>query len=174
MEYIKIDFPCCIYCGEPSEQWEHVFPNSESWRLESGYISWLMPSCKECNYIASVEVFRTVGERAIYVREKLRIRYIDRLGSPWIKRRLEWHIEALDDIGTIVRVTSNRRIIRNLRDKPEKLMTRKNKKGPRNCESCYQPFLPAQRWRRFCSKSCKLDWAAEHQSDAMTYELSYL
>lgn len=67
MEYKEFEFPCCVYCGDPSTQKEHVLPQSKIWMFQGDYVSWILPSCQECNYLAGAKMFKTFGNKTEYI-----------------------------------------------------------------------------------------------------------
>jgi len=62
----------CVYCGRESEQWEHTLPTAI--RLPD-VPEIIVPSCKECNYIAWKHIHSTVGDRIDYVQSILLARH---------------------------------------------------------------------------------------------------
>jgi hypothetical protein len=89
----------CAYCGEHSEHEEHLVPYSFIRRHNSannqqeGWWTWILPSCSECNYIASNQVFVSVQLKRSYIRERLRAKYSDAFVEG------EWTDEEIDDLG---------------------------------------------------------------------------
>lgn len=74
----------CVYCGLLSTDKEHVFPiswiNSSKELFAAGFDikipkEVIVPSCRECNLIATDHLFRTFTEKKAYIREKLLKRY---------------------------------------------------------------------------------------------------
>jgi hypothetical protein len=86
----------CAYCGEHSEHEEHVVPYSFLDKRntancpQDGWWTWIVPSCAECNHIASNQVFNSAHEKRDYVQERLRSRYSDAfVQEGWSEAELE-------------------------------------------------------------------------------------
>ena len=90
---------CCAYCGEYATVREHLTPLSfmqaraSKGSQNSNFWTWILPSCEECNYIASDQVFQTPEEKRAYVQSRLSARYSEDLESD------QWPDEELDDLG---------------------------------------------------------------------------
>lgn len=166
MDYIKLDFPYCVYCGEPPEHWDHVFPLSKSWLLLSGFVSWLVPSCAECNRIAKAEVFKTFGDKTTYIKERLREKYTNELDNPQIQARINWEIKSLEKESTATKITDEKAIILNHSNKPtreekEAIIGRRYKLEPevrKKCKSCRKEFKTTRKLKAFCDIVCKNAW----------------
>lgn len=77
----------CIYCGEPAEHIDHVLPvRYSNWRdhltPEEREQLVTVPSCAECNMLASNRAFRSLIEKRDYIRQRIRRRYAKALKSP--------------------------------------------------------------------------------------------
>ena len=89
----------CAYCGEHSEHEEHLVPYSFIRRHNSannqqeGWWTWIVPSCSECNYIASNQVFVSPHSKRSYIQERLRAKYSDAFVEG------EWTDEEIEDLG---------------------------------------------------------------------------
>ena len=97
IKYLKVDFDCCVYCGEPWDHWDHVFPRSKAWKLPDCFTSWMMPSCSECNWVAGARIFRTFGDKTRFIQEKLKERYNNYLDDERIQKRVTWRLQSLED-----------------------------------------------------------------------------
>lgn len=77
----------CMYCGEPANEREHVYP-----RTLFGEDTPKVWSCGECNRIAGAKLFDTIEEKRDYIHKQLVRRYSGLLSSP------EWDIEELKEL----------------------------------------------------------------------------
>jgi len=89
---------CCIYCGMPATDQDHVFPVS----IAAGLATHLtavrrqlkqglntVPSCRECNTIAGNNPFVTIREKRAFIQGKLFHRLRKHLEMPeWTPREL--------------------------------------------------------------------------------------
>lgn len=135
MDYEEFDFPTCIYCGEPPEQREHVLPKSQTWKFQGNYLSFIVPSCTECNYIAGAKLFRTFGDKTKYIHNHLRKKYRKELNTTWsqselddlgpslrsdversirikkcVEKRLKWRLESLENVSTVIKISRERNL----------------------------------------------------------------
>ena len=82
----------CLYCGLPSKDEEHVVPHSFLKHLrDTGYVreEVLVPSCRECNLIASNNVFDSYEDKYDYIHCRLRDKYRKVLEMPeWTQSEL--------------------------------------------------------------------------------------
>ena len=133
MEYKEFEFPYCVYCGDPPNQKEHVLPQSKIWMFQGDYVSWILPACQECNYIAGGNLFRTFGDKTEYIHIKLKKKYkialncnwtpeeLDELGpslratiekdlemKKWLERRLKWSLKSMKNVGTVMKISSRK------------------------------------------------------------------
>jgi hypothetical protein len=90
--------PCC-YCGDPSEEEEHVLPLSAYKKLLAvgnfaipDDLLRIVPSCKECNGLVGDKVFRTFEEKRLYVKACISRRYHGVLEYP------HWQPEELTEL----------------------------------------------------------------------------
>lgn len=77
--------PPCLYCGLPSRDREHVVPRSFlEHLLDLGIVrdEILVPSCRECNRLASNQIFDTYVNKYEYIQRRLRDRYRKVLEMP--------------------------------------------------------------------------------------------
>lgn len=89
----KIGDPC-VYCGQPSDCYDHVPPLHYIARLSQadihGYKLKKHPACVECNSYLTGLVLLTKKERRLRVKEKLRSKYKSYLKMPfWDEEELE-------------------------------------------------------------------------------------
>jgi len=76
--YRRIRGNHCAYCGARASQVEHVMPASVMFdmiKLEIAEPSLIVPSCAECNSLASDSVQYTFVGRREFIRDKLRNKY---------------------------------------------------------------------------------------------------
>jgi len=69
----------CVYCGEWEECGDHFLPISKAVMmaevLDVSSGRFILPSCLECNSIASDKVFETVNHKRDYIQERLKLRW---------------------------------------------------------------------------------------------------
>lgn len=86
----------CVYCGSRATTIDHFVPLSVVYMLMDvvGEVTgkFLVPSCGECNRIASDFPFRTIAAKRRYIHEKLRKRYKKLLALP------TWHKDEIDEL----------------------------------------------------------------------------
>jgi hypothetical protein len=94
----------CVYCGEQWTDREHIFPYSWLERfvtptnLKAEQLwTWIVPSCHECNLIASAAVFLTPQEKRDHIRQRLTTKHSKAIKS------LEWTPEELRPMGPKMR-----------------------------------------------------------------------
>ena len=167
--YEKLDFPVCVYCGETPEHWEHVYPNSKGKHIRSGYISWILPACKECNYIAGAKVFKTFGDKRRFIQASLTVRYYDILDTDRMKARLAWRIETIDDMPIVQRVKESIVVEKKKRKTPKKVeklvgLSRQDQLLHRLslCNYCKKKFVAVFTWRLFCCPGCERAWMSRY------------
>lgn len=100
--YRRIKQPACIYCGLRATTVDHFVPLSVVAMLATvGNVKgkFLLPSCGECNGIASNSIFRTVAAKRRYIHERLRKKYRKLLELP------DWSEEEKDEIGWNLRTS---------------------------------------------------------------------
>lgn len=168
MEYIKLNFPYCIYCGEPPEHWDHAFPLSRSWMLLSGFISWLVPSCAECNQIAKARIFKTFGDKTTYIKERLKEKYINELENFRIQARIDWEIKTLKDESIVTKIMSEEAIVLGYNNKPtreerETIVGKRHTKEQRTreeriCKNCKELFITRHGRQLHCNIECARAW----------------
>lgn len=70
--YLPCDWSKCYYCLEPATAEDHVLPLSYSKALPKyrfpPELCLLVPACTSCNNTASNKLFRTLEEKAHYIR----------------------------------------------------------------------------------------------------------
>ncbi len=174
MEYLRIDFDCCIYCGEPPEHWDHAFPISESWRFRSGFVSWLVPSCAECNLIAKAVMCKTFGEKTNYIHGKLQDKYRSDKYCERLDSRANWKLDELADMNLVFRVTDEKIVISNVYERMRRKAPPKGRmKRIKVCDWCGEEFDPIQKWRKFCSWHCTQKWESYWKEDSTKHELGW-
>ena len=86
----------CVYCGVPATTIDHFVPISVvasiSSLLNTKTARVLIPSCGECNCIASDKIFPTVGAKRRYVQKRLAAKYRLLTLSP------DWTEDELDEL----------------------------------------------------------------------------
>jgi len=111
----------CVYCGQPKECLDHVFPLSLASGLDLSRPSVkqelfqglnIVPSCSSCNRIASDYAFINIRLKRQFIQERIRKRYLKKL------RAVEWTQEELSEIGynlksQIKKLNHNRIILEN-------------------------------------------------------------
>lgn len=101
----------CMYCGEPANEKEHVYPRSLV-----GEDTPKVWACSECNNLAGAILFETIEEKRNYIQDRLRVKYRKLISLPvwtdkeisevkgnikrevkkqmeakrWIQKRIEW------------------------------------------------------------------------------------
>ena len=92
----------CAYCGTFATDKEHVTPKSwieKAEQLVAMGINILIPeekivpSCHECNLIASARIFETFREKKLYIRWKLSKKY-----KKWLYKE-QWTDGELEELG---------------------------------------------------------------------------
>lgn len=107
---------CCAYCGERYTDIEHLVPHSwfEKVSAKAGdYWTWLLPSCSECNSIASDQLFATPRNKREYVQKRLIARYDFAFISE------QWTQEEIEELGPNLRqyVSANQAKAENIRER---------------------------------------------------------
>ena len=100
--YRAITQPACVYCGLRATTKDHFVPISvvsmliECADMHEGLF--LLPSCGECNSIASDNIFKTVAAKRRFIQARLRKKYKKLLAmSDWKENEMEdvgWSIES--------------------------------------------------------------------------------
>jgi hypothetical protein len=92
----ETDGVCCAYCGEYATVKEHLVPFSflrartSKGSFNDNFWTWILPSCEECNQIASKQVFPTALAKRNYIQERLSGRYANDLsGEEWPEGEVE-------------------------------------------------------------------------------------
>lgn len=88
----------CTYCGVPSTDKEHVTPISwieNAMEMKQMGINInvpkevIVPSCRECNLMASDKVFKNISEKKKHIKEKLKKKYKKLLSMPtWEEKEI--------------------------------------------------------------------------------------
>ena len=95
-------FNRCVYCGENAEQLDHVFPVSVASTINLNFVSArkelkqglnLVPSCEDCNRIATNKIFVSILEKRKYIQKKIREK------NKNILKKVVWDEEDLEDVG---------------------------------------------------------------------------
>lgn len=100
------NFGNCIYCGNPKQALDHVYPlglavNLEIWRpavraeLRQGLN--LVPSCNECNSLASNRPFTLIREKRKFIQKRLREKYLKKI------QRVAWEDDEIKQLGRTLR-----------------------------------------------------------------------
>jgi hypothetical protein len=96
----------CVYCGEPADQKDHVFPLSRAARLDLsdqqirkilGQGLRIVPCCGECNRIAGDEGFFSIREKRDFIQKRLRKKYEKFL------RHVIWDDDEMQELGRNMR-----------------------------------------------------------------------
>lgn len=91
----------CVYCGVPATTNDHFVPLSvltmitDATTIISGMV--LLPSCGECNSLASDRIFPTIASKRRYIHKKLAKRHAAVLAMP------KWTEDELSDLGYALR-----------------------------------------------------------------------
>jgi hypothetical protein len=120
----------CVYCGLLATDKEHVFPRSwieEMKKMkEMGFDvkvpkEIIVPSCRECNLIASDFVFSSLKEKKTYIRKKLLKKYKKFLTTP------TWSDEEIQELSGRLReqVFIYNEIVKIMKRRLERLKTSK-------------------------------------------------
>lgn len=85
---------CCAYCGERYTDIEHLVPHAWFEKVSAGepgdFWTWLIPSCSECNNLASDQLFSSPSKKREYIHERLRGRYSFAFDSePWEQKEID-------------------------------------------------------------------------------------
>ena len=99
-------FSNCIYCGNPKQALDHVYPLSlavslEIWRplvrveLKQGLN--LVPSCNECYTLASNMPFTLIREKRRYIQKRLREKYLNKI------QKVVWEEDEIQQLGRTLR-----------------------------------------------------------------------
>lgn len=111
----------CVYCGQPQDCLDHVFPVSAAAGLdlnrpgviaELGQGLNLVPCCNSCNHIASDKRFTNIRLKREYIQHR-----IYELNSKYL-RTVEWSEDELVELGfnmrqQIAQMQHNRKVIEN-------------------------------------------------------------
>jgi len=90
---------CCAYCGEYALVKEHLVPFSfmraktSKGSPNDNFWTWILPSCEECNYIASDQVFLTPLAKRKFIQARLAARYDADLAVDL------WKDEEIEELG---------------------------------------------------------------------------
>lgn len=91
----------CYYCGELADTVDHVVPQSYIKKLQALGDEELkrkimarrrttVPCCHECNCLLGATIQKTLGDRKLHLKNRLKRRYKKILGIPkWSERELE-------------------------------------------------------------------------------------
>lgn len=91
----------CAYCGAPATDREHVFPRAYIQRMqaEGTIISQvIVPSCRECNSLASDRVFPSKAAKARYIGARIAERHASLLATP------DWAPKEIAELGYTLRM----------------------------------------------------------------------
>lgn len=111
----------CIYCGQPKECLDHVFPLSLASGLDLSRPSVkkelfqglnMVPSCNSCNNLAIDKPFNKIKEKRRYIQKRIEKRYLKKL------RTVIWSEEELKEVGPrlradIKKMIANRIVLEN-------------------------------------------------------------
>lgn len=97
----EYEYTPCVYCGEPFDDEEHVFPINELSSLEmleddERDMLIIVPACRECNGIAGAIRDHSFEDRRDRVKSILRNRYRQYVERP------DWDDEEMTDFGEAV------------------------------------------------------------------------
>lgn len=84
------DYKKCAYCGEIATDEDHTVPKSLGGRFT-------IPSCSECNILASNTLHETLTEKRQYIKSLLRERYEKLLKAP------VWDYDEINELGPTLR-----------------------------------------------------------------------
>lgn len=88
----------CAYCGLYATTLDHFVPVSvAAYVIVNPKDKVLIPSCSECNGLAGSKLFKSVGAKRRYIRQRLRKRYARLLKMP------DWADEELEKLGWTLR-----------------------------------------------------------------------
>lgn len=109
---------CCAYCGERYTDIEHMVPHAWFEKVSSGpgdFWTWLVPSCSECNGLASDQLFGSPAKKREYIQERLRGRY------SFAFRSEAWSEEEIAELGPNLRqfVSASQAEAENVRERVE-------------------------------------------------------
>jgi len=102
--YLRIQGEACVYCGEGQECYDHVL--AYVWALDpmakrTHPSAWtVVPSCAECNYLASSQFFGSFKDKYYWIKARLIERY-----TPAISTSAEWTAEEIAELGPTLRTT---------------------------------------------------------------------
>lgn len=129
----------CGYCGMPADTLDHFTPVSVGAVLTALGIKfkrYLIPACRECNILAGSKLFKTIGQKRHYIKQRLRQRYKKQLNCP------NWTQDELEDLGWNLRsmiektLTAKTTIKERLRSVPSVgLRSRPNESGRNSARS---------------------------------------
>jgi hypothetical protein len=95
MEKGRIGDPC-VYCGQPSDTYDHVPPLHYVERMRQTDVDKSnlrkYPACRECNSIIGGQIINTLEERRKHVRAHLKKKYASYLRMPY------WDEEELAEL----------------------------------------------------------------------------
>jgi hypothetical protein len=95
IEFLR-DKGLCAYCGEYGSEKEHVVPRC------TGLPTYTLLACRECNQIASGQLFGSFDQKAAYIRGVLRGMYRKVLRKPE-----EWTRDEIEELGYGMRAKMN-------------------------------------------------------------------
>ena len=167
----------CVYCGDYANSEDHFPPRSFS---SDGLI---LPSCLECNALASTDFPAEFGKRAELVRKKLLKKYARQINVKWtekeiaelgpnlvsmvlagtnlqnnLQKRIAWKAE--DRLVRTLRTvyTQSELAIAGLAIVAGDLFVKSDKPWPSrtlSCDECKSPFIQMRKDQRFCSSRCR-------------------
>jgi hypothetical protein len=98
--YVEIPGNVCTYCGDPATVRDHFLPVAVAASMQFGpKLKLILPSCVECNGIASDHAFKTVADKRLFIQARLAKKYRSLVNSPsWTESELEelgWSMRTL-------------------------------------------------------------------------------
>lgn len=76
----------CIYCGEPSDTWDHIPPlvtiEGATPEALDGMELVKLPACAECNGVLGDRLFLSIPDRKAHIAEFIKRRYVKYLNMP--------------------------------------------------------------------------------------------
>jgi len=82
----------CMYCGEPADDREHVYPRS-LFRNNTPKV-W---ACSECNNIASNRLFDCIEDKRDFIHKKIRKKY------KWVFKTPNWDKDEINQLGYVLK-----------------------------------------------------------------------
>ena len=109
----------CVYCGQPKESLDHVFPLSMASGLDfsNRYVArelrralYLVPCCNSCNSIAANKPFASILDKRHHIQSAIRKKHLKKL------RVVLWERDEIEELGhamqsEVVKMIKNRYIL---------------------------------------------------------------